>query len=84
MTWIHTFTSVQDGRTALYCASYRHVAVVELLLQANADISICDEVLRQTSIVSSVNAYMYIYICTSLYRMVSVHSMLPVMRVTQM
>ena len=36
---------IQDGRTALYCASqFGHVAVVQLLLQRHADVSICHEV----------------------------------------
>ena len=38
------------GRTALiYAAWYGHVAVVELLLQESADVSICDEVCSTVS-----------------------------------
>ena len=36
---------VQFGRTALYCASRNgHFEVVQLLLQWNANVNICDEV----------------------------------------
>jgi len=37
--------SMQDGRTALYYASWKgHTAVVRLLLKRKADVSICKEV----------------------------------------
>ena len=46
MTW-SLLSSVQGGRTPLILASqFGHVAVAEVLLQANADVSICDEVCK--------------------------------------
>ena len=44
---IQSATSVQDGMTPLIFASGGgHVAVAELLLQANSDVSICAEVCK--------------------------------------
>ena len=38
---------VQDGYTAFFCAALRsHFGIVQLLLQQNADINICDKVLK--------------------------------------
>ena len=46
--YIHSLlSSVQKGNTPLILASgYGGVAVAELLLQANADVGICDEVCK--------------------------------------
>ena len=44
-TYMYVSLHEQDGATALYMASQEgHVAVVELLLQEYADVSICEEV----------------------------------------
>ena len=41
-----SFLSIQDGNTALLVAALRgHVAVVQMLLEHNADVTICDKVL---------------------------------------
>ena len=41
----HGLFAIQDGSTPLFYASMKgHVAVVNELLQHNADVSICDEV----------------------------------------
>ena len=41
----NSYVHIQVGCTALYCAAWKgHVAVVQLLLQRHADVSICKEV----------------------------------------
>ena len=45
----HLCIYIQDGCTALYLASQEgHVAVIQLLLQRHADVSICAEVCTVT------------------------------------
>ena len=43
---VHVMCMLQDGQTALYIASKEgHIAVVKLLLELSADVSISDKVL---------------------------------------
>ena len=61
---------VQFGRTALYSASRNgHLEVVQLLLQWNADVNICDEVCTCTYTAQNYDLIGYlwvIHICTQI------------------
>ena len=53
---------IQEGRTALYYASWKgHMAVVRLLLKEKVDISICKKVCCNTKAARHHNIVMYMY-----------------------
>ena len=79
---------VQNGYTALFCAALKsHFSIVQLLLQQNADINICEkvhkyftsrDVHKTFAVVKTAHTHVYSHI--HCYRMGSVHCMWPVKR----